>query len=84
LLLIALGFGAYPIQSLRAQTAGVRISGFERERATHVGRATGSDLTIAPHPQIAAVDSGEKGTASSGLSMQRALASTSKIGRAHV
>src|SRR2546423_8717433 len=77
LLLMLLGFGAYPVQSLRGEPAVARPPRFQATSIKHVASAADSAFGIAPNPQTAVADSTEKAAVPADSSaVQRALAST--------
>src|SRR5438132_9398893 len=76
LLLILFAFGAYPVQSLRGEPAGGRVSRFQAKSIKHVAPAAESEFAIAPNPQSAAADSTQNAAVPTSASVQRGLAST--------
>src|ERR1700719_46255 len=72
-LLILLGFGAYPVQSLRGEPAGGSLPGFQPRSIKHVAPAAGAEFGIARNPQT---DFTQNVTVPTAPSVQRALAST--------
>jgi outer membrane protein assembly factor BamB len=76
LLLTLLGFGAYPLQSLRGEPAGGKLPGFQPRSVKHVTSATGSEFGIAGSSQTAAADATQNVAVPGAASVQRALAST--------
>src|SRR6202011_61699 len=75
-MLILLGFGAYPVQSLRGEPAGGRLPAFQPKRIKHVAPAAGAEFGIAQDPQTAAADFTQNVAVPTAASVQRALAST--------
>src|ERR1700730_11885085 len=75
-LLILLGFGAYPVQSLRGEPAGGRLPAFQPKTIKHVAPAACAEFGIARNPQMAPLDFTQTLAVPTAASVQRALAST--------
>jgi outer membrane protein assembly factor BamB len=75
-LFVFLGFGAYPVQSLRGEPAGGRLSNFHSKKIKHVAPAGDAEPAIAPKPQTAAGDERQQLAPPVAAPVQRALAST--------
>lgn len=75
LLLVLLGFGAYPVQFLHGQSPSGSVGGFQPKSAKHVAPAPPSESGMTT--QSAGTNSAQNTAAPSGVSVPQAVASTS-------